>query len=211
MVSPNVCQENLARYLSWDTVCECPFANFDQIKDEEEVLKKTRQINEWLLATFHNKKHEGLDLSLYRLSDKVMKQFILGNSGEEIKSKKIIPYLLEKGKDLCDVDVIDYATVAKKPSIIITADKPEVIRQRLITQLKTLRFLCIVKGSKLHLSPGLILFVDQDSCVVYDKLDVNEINIKEGLVLSIEPTLSKRDQVSFNTRSYRKELEKFNL
>lgn len=109
--------------------------------------------------------------------------------------EKTIPYLLEKRKDLCDVDVIDFATLAKKPSIIIIADKPEVIRQRLIIQLKTVRFLCSVEGSKLQVSTGLILFVDQESCVVYDKLDVSELNAKEGLVLSIDPTSSKRDQV----------------
>lgn len=86
--SPNGCQERLAHYLTWDTVWECPFANFDQIRDEERVIKKIRQINEWLLKNFHDKKHEGLDLSLYRLSDKVMKQLLSEDSGKEVKWKK---------------------------------------------------------------------------------------------------------------------------
>lgn len=196
--SPSGCQKSLAEYLAWDAICEFPFVNFEHIADlDKSVREKVRQINEWLLRTFHDKKSQGTDLSIHRLADKVGKVFFAEDSGEKSKWRKTIPYLLEKEKDLCDVDVIDFATLGKDPSVVITADRPEVIRQRLVIQLKTIRFLCNAEGSKLKLSPGLVLFVDKESCIIYDKLNVSEISEKEGIILSAEPISSQRDRTFF--------------
>lgn len=185
--SPDKRSESMAHYLAWDAVCECPFANFCEISDQEQVLirKKVRKINELLLRIFHDKYCEGIDLSSYRLADKIQKELL--SSSEYLdpfekkdgcgKSQIKIPNLLENMKDLGDADVIHFATFGLDghPGIVITSDKPEVIRQRLIIQLSVMRFLCKAEESKLKMAHGLVLFADSESGTIYDYLDVKAL------------------------------------
>lgn len=100
-----------------------------------------------------------------------------------------------------DADAIHFATFGyqKRPGIIFTNDKPEAIKQRLIIQLSVMRFLCNAEKSKLSLLPGVILFVDSDTCVVYDKLNVSELNEESGINIHVKDIKSnrKRSLVTF--------------
>lgn len=209
--SPNDRKESLAQHLAWDAVCECPFANFSQMKDEDQVRvrKKTRQINEWLLRIFHDKQAQGIDLSSYRLADKIQKEllssdeyFALFQQREKRGPSKInVPHLLENRKDLGDADAIHFVTFGyeNRPGIVFTTDKPEVIKQRAIIQLSVMRFLCNAEKSKMILLLGIVLFVDPETCVVYDKLDIAELNEEAGINIRIKDlqTNRKRSLVTF--------------
>lgn len=209
--APNDRKESLAQHLAWDAVCECPFANFNQLKDEDQVRvrKKTRQINEWLLRIFHDKQAQGIDLSSYRLADKIQKELLSSDEYFELfqhrekrgASKICVPHLLENRKDLSDADAIHFATFGyeNRAGIVFTTDKPEVIKQRLIIQLSVMRFLCTAEKSKLNLLPGIVLFIDSETCVVYDKLDVSELNEEAGINIHIEDLKNnrKRSLVTF--------------
>lgn len=209
--SPDDRKESVAQHLAWDAVCECPFANFNQIKDEDQVQirRKTRQINEWLLRIFHDKQAQKIDLSSYRLADKIQKELLSSDEYFELfqqrekrgASKISVPHLLENGKDLGDADAIHFVTFGyeNRSGIVFTTDKPEVLKQRLIIQLSVMRFLCAVEKSELNLLPGIVLFVDSETCVVYDKLDVSELNEEAGINIHIEDlkTNRKRSLVTF--------------
>lgn len=211
LASPNDRKESLAKHLAWDAICECPFADFNQLKDQDQVRirKKTRKINEWLLRIYHDKQDQGIDLSSYRLADKIQKELL--SSDEYLTvfqqrekrgvSRIKVPNLLENRKDLGDADVIHFATFGyqNRPGIVFTTDKLEVIKQRLIIQLSVMRFLCNAEKSKLSLLPGVILFVDSQKCVVYDKLNVSELNEESGIDIHVADikTNRKRSLVTF--------------
>jgi len=184
---------------------------FNQLKDEDQarVREKTRKINEWLLRIFHDKRDKGIDLSSYRLADKIQKEQLSSDEYLEIfkqrekrgVSRIKVPNLLENRKDLGDADTIHFAPFGyeNRPGIVFTSDKPEVIKQRLIIQLSVMRFLCNAEKSKLKLLLGIILFVDPNTCVVYDKIDVFELNEESGINIHIENLKSnrKRSLVTF--------------
>lgn len=149
-----------------------------------------------MLRIFHDRYNQGIDLCSYRLADKIQKELLSSSEYLNPFEKKMgcgksiikIPHLLENMKDLGDADAIHFATfgVEDNPGIIITTDKPEVIKQRLIIQLSVMRFLTTADCSKLKLVPGLVLFADPQSCIIYDSLDVKDIKEDSTIELVVK-------------------------
>lgn len=204
LTSPRDSQKSLAQHLAWNAVCEYPFAAFLNIKDQDQdtTRNKVRKINEWLLRIFHDKQSEGIDLSSYRLADKIQKELLSSSEYLNISEKPsdqgkyrwYIPHLLEDRKDLGDADAIHFATFGYKgsPGIVITADKPEVIRQRMIIQLSVMHFLCAAENTTLKLTPGTVLFADAKTCTIYDRLDVRDLKNEDCITMVLHELTGRR-------------------
>lgn len=149
-------RHRIARYLAWNAICD--FLCFEKYNFKEGSPannEKFKKIIEWLLKEFHDRRVDGIDLDSHRLFTLAQQYLDTLNGCPVSETKKAI----ESDKDLCDANVIHYATfgtIDNDPCIVVTADKSEVIKERIKIQKKIMNFLSGVADSKLNYSPGKI-------------------------------------------------------
>jgi len=146
--------ESLAHYLAWNAVCN--FLHFEQHNFKEDSSidnEKFKQIIEWLLRIFHDRRSNGIDLDSHRLFT-LAQQYLSILNEYKISKKAIL-----RGKDLCDANVIHYATFGTIDShacIVVTTDELEVLEERIKIQKEMMQFLFEAEDSKLNYTSGKI-------------------------------------------------------
>lgn len=207
--------DKISMELTWDSICSFDFFQLDKKSNHsnETFRKRLIKIKEMLLHVFHDGQVKGRDLGSFRLCEAVQrerltsKEFIekIESEHENKKYKISVPGMLKGEHDLCDVDVIHYATLGyydpefKKsfPVVVFTSDDRSVIKTRILLQLSIIRFMCKdVLGSQLKLIPGEIHFIDKKTGVVNEEpIIISEISESEHFDIKLDPLDSSSESL----------------
>jgi hypothetical protein len=201
------CLDKFSSELGWDSICSFDFLQLNKnVNINNDILRKRFiKIKEMLLHVFHDAQVKGRDLNSFRLCEAIQKErltskeFIkkIESENGNNKFKISIPGMLKEELDLCDVDVIHYATLGyfdpefkqTYPTIVFTCDDRKVIKTRILLQLSILRFMCNnVIGSKLKLVPGEIHFIDSNTGRINaEPLIIAELKESETFEIKLDP------------------------
>ena len=199
--------DKISLELTWDSICSFDFFRLDKKSNQSNELfrKQFTRVKEMLLQVFHDGQVNGRDLGSFRLCEAIhrerliSKEFIKKIESEHgnKKYKISISGMLKEEHDLCDVDVIHYATLGyydpefqkSFPVKVFTSDDRRAIKTRVLLQLSIIRFMCQnALGSKLKLIPGEIHFIDKKTGVINEEpIIISEISESENFDIKLDP------------------------
>lgn len=195
--NPPAVIESIAFQLAWDKICGA-FSSINIQKSSPRT--KNEIIHNCLFSLWHIlRQEEGYeDLSSYRMVDALNKACF--NSPEyqvtlrrelnvPIGKSIALPFNLEAGKDLVDVDLISFVTLGKYESTIkgyqpvaaFTQDAYDIIYDRITLQLSVIKGFIAATGVGVTIVPGVVYLLDKD-CKIMDKIVIQEIMVKDPKV-----------------------------
>jgi len=142
--------DKISLELTWDSICSFDFFRLDKKSNQSNELfrKQFTRLKKMLLHVFHDGQVNGRDLGSFRLCEAIhrerliSKEFIKKIESEHgnKKYKISISGMLKEEHDLCDVDVIHYATLGyydpefqkSFPVKVFTSDDRRAIKTRVL-------------------------------------------------------------------------------